>query len=372
MQHLLATRLCARHRLFYTPSAPLRVFSRVLHTSLPISNAVASAPPPTPTAPAGPGGPLGLVMRSLPPALVPYAQLVRFDKPVGTFLLYWPGAWGITMAAATTGASVTSTAGTLALFGIGALIMRGAGCVVNDLWDRELDRKVSRTATRPLAAGTLTATQAMACLTTQLFAGLGVLVSLPKECFLLGAVSLAPVAAYPVFKRFTHYPQLMLALTYNWGALLGFPAMSVALNADIAPTMLSLYAAGVCWTMVYDTIYAHQDKTDDVKVGIKSTALAWGSNSKAVISGFATAQVGLLAGVGMLNALGPAYFVGIAWAAARLGRMIYAVDLDKPADCWKWFVDNIKTGGVIFLAFVGEYIYRMFKSDEKEDEEHKE
>ncbi|KAK9461643.1 UbiA prenyltransferase family-domain-containing protein [Lipomyces oligophaga] len=309
---------------------------------------------------AGPNAPvqptLGTFMRLLPKPAVPYAQLIRLDKPVGTWLLYWPCTWGIGMAAYASSAPIMSTLWTLTLFGIGALVMRGAGCIVNDLWDRNLDKQVERTASRPIASGLITPKQGMVYLFGQLLVGLGVLLSLPLDCFLLGASSLGFVATYPLFKRFTYYPQLMLAFTYNWGAMLGFPAMHVW---DMS-TMASLYLSGVCWTMVYDTIYAHQDKRDDVSAGIKSTALAWADKSKLIMTGFTVAQAGLLVTAGALNAMGPLYFAGVAWAMYRLGKMIYQVDLETPKNCWKWFVDNIKTGGVIFLGIFLDYLSNLF------------
>ncbi|KAK9480268.1 UbiA prenyltransferase family-domain-containing protein [Lipomyces japonicus] len=301
---------------------------------------------------------LGPLMRSLPSSVLPYAQLMRVDKPVGTWLLLWPSSWGIGMAAYATHASLLHTSGVLALFGIGALVMRGAGCTVNDLWDRKLDQKVERTLTRPIASGAITPKQAIIFLGGQLSLGLTVLLSLPFDCFILGAASLAFVGTYPLFKRFTYYPQLMLAFTYNWGAMLGFPAMG---HWDV-PTMAALYASGICWTMVYDTVYAHQDKRDDILVGIKSTALAWKDKSKQVMTGFTIAQVGLLATAGLLNSMGTFYFASVGVAAYRLARMIYKADLDKPADCWKWFVDNVKTGGVIFAGIVLDYFYSLYMS----------
>ncbi|KAK9364232.1 UbiA prenyltransferase family-domain-containing protein [Lipomyces starkeyi] len=300
--------------------------------------------------------PLGPFMRSLPKSVLPYAQLIRLDKPVGTWLLYWPCTWGITMAAYATNASLFDTAWMLSLFGVGSLIMRGAGCIVNDLWDRRLDQQVERTAMRPIASGQITPKQAIVYLGGQLTLGLGVLLSLPLDCLLLGTSSLVFVATYPLFKRFTYYPQLMLAFTYNWGAMLGFPAMG---HWDV-PTMAALYASGICWTMVYDTIYAHQDKRDDVLAGIKSTALAWRENSKPVMTVFTIAQIVLLTGAGVLNGMGPAFFAGVGWATYRLALMIKNVHLDAPKDCWKWFVDNIKTGGVIFLGAFVDYVLNLF------------
>ncbi|KAK9470301.1 uncharacterized protein V1510DRAFT_423523 [Dipodascopsis tothii] len=298
---------------------------------------------------------LPTILRLLPPKARPYAALMRIEKPVGTWLLFWPSAWGITMAAIESSASPLHTAGILGLFGVGSLIMRGAGCTINDLWDRDLDDKVARTTQRPLAAKVITPKQAIIFLGGQMSVGLAVLLALPSECFLLGASSLALVATYPLFKRITYYPQVVLSLTFNWGALLGFPAMGVW---DL-PTMSALYASGVCWTMVYDTIYAHQDKVDDVNVGIKSTALAWGDNSKKVMSVLTGAQVGLLTLAGYLGGMGMAFYGGVAVAAYRLASMVHKVDLDNPEDCWNSFKHNIHTGAVIFSGVATDYVLRL-------------
>lgn len=234
--------------------------------------------------------------------------------------------------------------------------MRGAGCTINDLYDRKLDKQVERTAGRPIASGQIKPKQALVLLGGQMSAGLAVLLALPFDCFVLGASSLALVGTYPWFKRVTYYPQVVLSLTYNWGALLGFPAMGLW---DV-PTMTALYASGVCWTMVYDTIYAHQDKKDDVNAGIKSTALKWGDNSKKIMSGFTVAQVGLLGLAGYLGGMGVAFYGGVAWAAWRLGNMIYKVDLDNPGDCWEWFKQNINTGAIIFAGGFVDYLSKIF------------
>jgi 4-hydroxybenzoate polyprenyltransferase len=149
--------------------------------------------------------------------------------------------------------------------------MRGAGCTINDMWDAKYDKEVERTRSRPLASGELTYPQAWKFLAVQLSAGLGVLFLLPHkyECFAWGVASLPLVATYPLMKRYTNYPQLVLGLTFNWGAIMGW----VAVNGDVDWSVVGpLYASGVAWTLVYDTLYAHQDKRDDAKLGLKSTA----------------------------------------------------------------------------------------------------
>lgn len=180
----------------------------------------------------------------------------------------------------------------LTLFGCGAVLLRGAGCTVNDLLDRDIDKRVERTKYRPVASGCLTQFQGLCFLGFQLLLGLGILIQLNNYSRILGASSLLLVCTYPLMKRFTFWPQAYLGLTFNWGALLGWAAVKEGLDPAI---ILPLYSAGVCWTLVYDTIYAHQDKEDDLKVGVKSTALRFGSLTKNWISGFGTACIGSLA-----------------------------------------------------------------------------
>ncbi|KAI8078053.1 UbiA prenyltransferase family-domain-containing protein, partial [Gilbertella persicaria] len=212
----------------------------------------------------------------LPAKIAPYAFLTRIDKPIGTWLLFWPCAWSISMASYHMDGSALDAAKMMALFGTGALIMRGAGCTINDLWDRDIDDKVERTKIRPITSGVIRPSQAIAFLGLQLSAGLAVLTQLNMYSIALGASSLSLVVTYPLMKRITYWPQTVLGLAFNWGALLGWSAMIGSLDlAVVGP----LYVGGVCWTLVYDTIYAHQDKKDDVKVGVKSTALRFGQKT---------------------------------------------------------------------------------------------
>ena len=184
----------------------------------------------------------------------PYLLLARADKPIGTWLLLWPCCWSIGMVAPPGG---LPDMWMLSKFALGAVVMRGAGCTINDMWDKDIDSKVERTRTRPLAAGAITPFQAAGFLGLQLTAGLGVLASLNTYSILLGASSLGLVVMYPLMKRVTHFPQLVLGLTFNWGALLGASAVLGHTPWEIC---LPLYCGSVFWTLTYDTIYAHQDK----------------------------------------------------------------------------------------------------------------
>ncbi|GER56848.1 4-hydroxybenzoate octaprenyltransferase [Striga asiatica] len=209
----------------------------------------------------------------LPEKARPYARLARLNNQIGTWLLAWP-CMSITMAAAPGSLPDVKM---MMLFGTGALLLRGAGCTVNDLLDRDIDTKVERTRLRPIASGVLSPFQGTCFLGFQLILGLGILLQLNNFSRVLGASSLLLVFSYPLMKRLTFWPQAYLGLTFNWGALLGWAAVKGSLDPTV---VLPLYASGVFWTLIYDTIYAHQDKEDDVKVGVKSTALRFGDSTK--------------------------------------------------------------------------------------------
>lgn len=295
------------------------------------------------------------IVATLPSRFQKFAKLSRWDKPIGTWLLYSPCTWSITMAAFVTAAPLSHTLYTLGLFGVGAFITRGAGCTINDLYDRKLDRKVARTMLRPLAAGDVTVPQAVSWLAVQCFAGLGILFMLPPDCWLLGAAAMIPVSFYPAFKRFTYYPQAVLSSCFTWGALLGFTAMGMT----NWPAMLSLYGSAYAWCMIYDTVYAHQDKKYDVTVGIKSTALKWGDRSKHILKVLELIQVSLLTLSGLLLGMGPGFYTGVAAATWRLRTSLRRVDLDHAPSCWNWFVDNIRTGHIIWAGTFTDYVMRL-------------
>ena len=297
----------------------------------------------------------------LPSSWVPYAELVRLDKPVGTNYLFFPCMFSTILAAPLTNpiTPISTVVGTCLLFYSGAIIMRGAGCTVNDLWDRNLDPHVARTRLRPIARGAITSYQAIPFLGVQLFAGLAILLQFPWQCFFYATPSLLFVAVYPLAKRVTNYPQFVLGLTFSWGAMMGFPALGIDLLSNM-PALISaacLYGSCVAWTLVYDMIYAYQDIKDDVKAGIKSIALAQQHNAKTFLSCVAGVQVALLAGSGMAIGAGPIFFGGVCGgAASTLGYMIKKVDLSNVADCWAWFRRGAWfTGGAISLGLTGEY-----------------
>ncbi len=197
-----------------------------------------------------------------------YLQLIRWNAPIGTWLLFWPCSWGIALAASQSFISSMEALNLAALFFIGAFAMRSAGCIINDMWDRKIDAQVERTRNRPLASGALSMLQALILLAISLFVSLLITTQLKWEVFWLAVLSLPLIIAYPLMKRITWWPQAFLGLTFNFGALMGW----VAVSGDLSWPALLLYLSGIYWTLGYDTIYAFQDISDDEKIGVKSTA----------------------------------------------------------------------------------------------------
>ena len=304
----------------------------------------------------------------LPQTWIPYAELMRLDKPAGTYYLFFPCLFSTLLAASYTASGLTLVLTTTLCFFSGALIMRGAGCTINDLWDRNLDPHVARTRLRPIARGAVTPFKALTFTSFQLLAGLGVLLQFPPSCLYYGIPSLLLVATYPLAKRVTNYPQFVLGLTFSWGAFMGFPALGVDLLADAAAlkAVAALYASCVSWTVLYDMIYAHMDIKDDAKVGIKSIALRHEKETKAVLSGLAVVQVGLLATAGAAAGVGPVFFIGSCGsAAATLGLMIWKVRLTEVSNCWWWFRNGAWfTGGGIAGGMLAEYLLNSEKKIE--------
>jgi len=286
------------------------------------------------------------VDRVFPSRAVPYAKLARLDKPIGAYLLMWPCFWSAALAA---DAGAVPDASTLALFGMGSVLLRGAGCTVNDLWDVEIDKKVARTRTRPIASGQVTPFAGFAFLGAQLLAGFGVLLQFDDFTRALGASSLVMVAAYPAMKRLTHWPQAFLGLTINWGALMGWAAAKGSLEPTV---VLPLYLSGAAWTLVYDTIYAHQDKKDDQNAGVRSTALHFGEDTKEYLSAFGGLAIAGLVGAGVGAGVAWPYYAGVAGAASHVAWQIKTVDLDDPEDCADKFRSNATYGGLVFAAAV--------------------
>ena len=296
------------------------------------------------------------VDRHAPAALQPYLKLARVDRAVGTWLLLWPCCWSTLLA---TPAGAWPDVQLMGLFGVGAFVMRGAGCTVNDLWDRDIDAKVERTKLRPLASGRVSPLQATAFLGCQLAVGLGVLLQLNTYTIALGAASLPLVVGYPLAKRYTNWPQLVLGLTFNWGALVGYAAVRGDLDLAVAGP---LYVGSVCWTLVYDTLYAHQDRDDDQALGLKSTALHFGTDhTRTVLTIFALGAGGGWTAAGVASGLVPAmgaeggaggslFCLGMAGCGGHLLWQVHSADLHDRTNLNRRFVSNTKLGAGVFAS----------------------
>lgn len=280
----------------------------------------------------------------LPPAWVPYVLLARLDRPIGAWLLFLPGLWSILLARAPAGGTVWL----IAMFGLGSVLMRAAGCVVNDFWDRDLDRMVTRTAGRPLASGAVGLRQAALFLAALLAASLAILLQLDRLAQALGVASLALVALYPLAKRVTWWPQLVLGFTFGWGAPMGYAAAAGRLDAAAAV----LYGASIFWILGYDTIYAHQDREDDALIGVKSTARLLGEGSLSFVALCYTLALVLLGGAGRIAGLSEWFLPALALPALVLAYQVIALDIRDPARCLALFKANRDVGLAVALAIL--------------------
>jgi 4-hydroxybenzoate polyprenyltransferase len=284
----------------------------------------------------------------LPRPWLPYLLLARVDRPIGTWLLFLPGLWGILLVRA----PAAETIRLVTLFAVGSLVMRAAGCVVNDLWDRDIDRKVARTAGRPLASGALRPRHALALLAVLLLAGLAILLQLNRLSQALGVASLLLVGLYPLAKRITWWPQLMMGFTFGYGAPLGYAAASERIDA----AAIALYAAAILWDLGFDTIYAHQDREDDALVGVRSTARLFGEHTRPFLAACYAAALAALALAGWLAALGPWFYPALILPAALLARQVIALDIDDPSLCLRLFRANREVGLAAAMAILAGWL----------------
>jgi 4-hydroxybenzoate polyprenyltransferase len=286
------------------------------------------------------------VERLLPQAMQPYAQLMRLDRPIGWWLLLLPCWWGLFLAQIAQGGGLPNLWFAF-LFLVGAIIMRGAGCTLNDIVDRNYDRLVARTKGRPIPSGRLSVRRALIFLAGQCLLGLVILLQLNLYTIILASASLLIVVIYPFMKRFTHWPQLVLGLAFNWGALVGWSAV----QGSLAWPPLALYLGGIFWTLGYDTIYAHQDKEDDVLIGVKSTALQFGENTTGWLIGFfILALVSIDAALWLAGASFIAH-MGVALAAVHAAWQIKRFELNNSALCLHLFKSN-REFGLIIASFL--------------------
>ena len=260
----------------------------------------------------------------------PYARLCRLDRPIGWWLLLWPCWWSAALAAVAAG-KIGPNLWHLALFLIGAIAMRGAGCTWNDITDRDFDARVARTRSRPIPSGQVTVRQAAVWMCLQALVAFAILLTFDRAAIWLGIASLLPVCVYPFAKRFIWWPQVFLGIAFNWGALLAWAAH----RGELGLAAVILYLSGIAWTLFYDTIYAHQDTDDDALIGVKSTARLFGDATPVWLVRFRWASVALMA-------------IAVALAFGPEGRLLpMLVAMTGPVGLWLhlgWQMRRLDTG----------------------------
>ncbi|RPA80277.1 4-hydroxybenzoate polyprenyl transferase [Ascobolus immersus RN42] len=360
------------------PTLPLRPSLGPIHLNSALRSHLLSARPSTTSAPNSPNAtpdfsalppykpPTSGFLSHLPPSWIPYAELSRLDKPTGTYYLFLPCLWSTLLAGHALHSPPLAVATTIALFFTGAVVMRGAGCTINDIWDRNFDPLVTRTRLRPIARGAVNVRQAVLYLGGQLGAGLAVLLQFPMSVWFYAVPSLLLVTVYPLMKRITNYPQIVLGMAFSWGSILGFPALGMDLLHDPHAMIAAgaLVVSNTAWTVLYDTVYAHQDVKDDRKAGVKSIVVKHEGHTRELMSGLALVQTVGLGVVGWAMGLGPVYY-GVSVLGALGGNlwMIWRAKLGNSADCWGWFkwcawaVGGLAIGG----GLGGEYLLALWR-----------
>ena len=288
-----------------------------------------------------------------PPFSRPYLRLARADRPIGAWLLLMPCWWSAGLAAVAAGHPYPNPWHVL-LFFVGAFTMRGAGCTWNDIVDRNLDAQVARTRSRPIPSGQVSVRTAAMFLALQALIGLAVLVQFNRFTVLVGVASLAVVAVYPLAKRVTWWPQIVLGLAFSWGALMGWAEVFARIDA---PALL-LYAGSIAWVIGYDTIYAHQDREDDALIGVKSTARLFGARTRLALICFYALAVLLIGLSGAAAGTGIVFMLGCIVFGAHLGWQIERLDIDDPDLCLRLFKSNRDAGLILFAALIGDALYQ--------------
>jgi 4-hydroxybenzoate polyprenyltransferase len=286
----------------------------------------------------------GFILKTLPTI-----KLIRFKKPIGSFLLFLPCLFGLVLANHyQNNLSWQTNLWFVFLFFIGSFLMRSAGCIINDIADRDFDKKVARTNNRPIASGQISIKKALFICFLFLLLSLLILLQFNLPTILLGFLALFLVVLYPFTKRFTYYPQLFLGMTFNFGILIGFCAVLGKINLPV----FILYLSAIIWVFIYDTIYGYQDIEDDLKIGVKSTSIKFKENPRQILSYFALLHLFLLILVGISAGLNFSYYPTILLASSALVCGIRTCDFNDGNDCLKKFKANIWVGVLILLALI--------------------
>ena len=287
------------------------------------------------------------VDRFAPKPLIPYLRLARADRPVGFFLLAFPCFWSVSLASRSLDEAYPDPR-LLALFALGALVMRAAGCTYNDIVDRDIDAQVARTRARPIPSGQVGVRSATFLMVALSLIGFVVLLSFNSFTIWLGLGVLPIVALYPFVKRFSSWPQTVLGLAFNWGALLGWTAVLGRLDW---PAVV-LYVGAVAWTIGYDTIYAHQDRDEDGVLGLKSTALRFGRSTRAWLAALYALAFLAITAAGLMANAGTAFLLGMVAAGAHLAWQVATLNIDDPENCLERFRSNRDFGALVLGAIL--------------------
>ena len=268
-----------------------------------------------------------------------YCEITRFDRPIGNLLLLWPTYWALWLAN-----DGWPSIGLLIIFTLGVLLTRSAGCVINDFADRKIDGSVKRTANRPLATGRISSREALALFAGLMLLAFGLVLLTNTATIQLSFVALALASAYPFMKRFTQLPQVVLGAAFG----MGIPMAFTASGSDVPPLAWVLYAANLCWTVAYDTMYAMVDRDDDLKIGVKSTAILFGRWDKLINGLLQLTTLALLIVVGSIAGLGTAYWLSLIGAAALFGYQQWLIRERQREPCFKAFLNNHYVGMTVF------------------------
>jgi 4-hydroxybenzoate polyprenyltransferase len=279
--------------------------------------------------------------------LAAYLDLVRADRPIGILLLLWPALWALWVA----GTGRPPWAVTL-IFVLGTTLMRSAGCAINDYADRRFDGRVARTCKRPIPMGRVSPREAIGVFVALSLAAFGLVLLLNRETVLMSFVALGLAATYPFTKRITHWPQAVLGLAFGWAVPMAF----TAILGEVPPVGWVLFAATVVWALIYDTEYAMVDRADDLKIGIRSTAILFGRHDRLVIGLLQTVMIGLLVVAGVLAGRGLAFYLAVALGAVLFGYQQWLIRDREPKRCFQAFLDNNRFGIVVFLGLLADYL----------------
>ena len=276
-----------------------------------------------------------------------YARLARLDRPIGNFLLLWPTLWALWLAA-----GGLPDLDVLVVFILGVLVMRAAGCVINDYADRDFDRHVKRTRERPLTTGAVSEREALLLFAALCLTAFGLVLLMNRLTILLSFVGVAIAATYPFMKRYTHLPQIHLGAAFGWAVPMAFAAQT----GTVPSIAWWVFAATVVWATIYDTQYAMVDRDDDIKIGIRSTAILFGRHDRLIIGILQLTLTGLLLWIGLQAALGVWWFVGVVVGVGFFIWQQWLIRHRERADCFRAFLNNNIYGGVIFLGLVLQFM----------------